>query len=186
MIYRPVSEISPKTGPAKLKPIIGTPHDRNLLRFWWPRYSPIYWVMRKCVNVAVTHVSWATLDVEFDGNIHFYVWLEAKVRPNKVKSPNTISLFWSMPVFSFALGFQKWHLFWRNIIKKLKKRISKYREICSGLTPKSLRSSQFFSQDVLTVRNRLISNHWHSLSSLSVINFGHISERIKSVCNGPA
>ena len=60
---------------------LGAPHRQKSLWFWWPRYNPIYWVIRKCcVNVVVTHVLWVILDVEFDGNIHFYVWLNLRSR----------------------------------------------------------------------------------------------------------
>ena len=47
------------------------------------------------MNAIVTRVLQVILDVEFDGNVHFYVCLDLRPksgqgRSNKVKSPNTI------------------------------------------------------------------------------------------------
>ena len=43
---------------------LGVPHRQKYLWCWWPRYNPMYWVIRKyCVNV-VTHVLWVILDME--------------------------------------------------------------------------------------------------------------------------
>ena len=66
----------------------GTPHGRNLLRFWWPRsrYNPIYWVIRKyCVNVVVTRVLRVILDVEFDGTFIFTSDLRSRSGQGQVK-----------------------------------------------------------------------------------------------------
>ena len=43
------------------------------------------------------------------------------------------------------------------------------------------RTNSFSLQAVLTIRNGLILKNWHSFSSLYVINFGHISDRIRSL-----
>ena len=65
---------------------VGTPHRQKSYGFERLGYNPICWVIRKCsVNVGVTHVLWVILNVEFDGNIHFYVQLTLKSRSGQIR-----------------------------------------------------------------------------------------------------
>ena len=87
----------------------------------------------------------------------------------------------------FCHMIKKCHLFWCTTIKNAKKSLQIWKNLFRHYTETyALRSTSFPLQDVLTERNQLISKPLHWFSSLSVINFGLISGRIKSVCIGLA
>ena len=48
----------------------------------------------------------------------------------------------------------------------------------------AFKSNSFSQQDVLLIRIWVISKPWRTFSGFLVINFGHLSGRIKSVCGG--
>ena len=149
---------------------LGTPRRSTQvisLRFWWPRYNPIYWVMRQCcVTFVVAHVLWVILDVEFDGNIHFYVWLqfEVKVRSRSgqiglnIQTQNFhYEACLSCPVLS--QDSKNDLCFDVRRLEMPKKCISETSKILSrpySDTP-ALRSNSFSLRDVLVIRNRVTS-----------------------------
>ena len=72
---------------------------------------------------------------------------QAKVRSNKVRSPNTIFSFWSMSIlFSFAPGFRKSHLFWfTTIINAQKLYFKNIKKIVTALLRNPCAHVKFFS-----------------------------------------
>ena len=153
-------------------------HGRGL-RFWWPGYNPIYWVMRQCcVTFVVAHVLWVILDVEFDGNIHFYVWLqfEVKVRSRSgqiglnIQTQNFhYEACLSCPVLS--QDSKNDLCFDVRRLEAQKNVFQKHQKFCHGLTPTPLHSGQilFHCEMCWWYVIEWHQNHWHSFISFSSI-----------------
>ena len=112
--------------------------------------------------------------------------LEVKVRWTKVKSPNTnfhSKAFLSCTVLPHDF---KNDLFWCTTIRNARNHISKTSKMYHGLTPKFLRSGQilFHCEMCCWYVIGWYRKHWHGFSSFFFINFGHISGRFTSVCDG--
>ena len=113
--------------------------------------------------------------------------LEVKVRSNRVKSKKSVlehaylvQLCLRIPKNDFCFDVQRLEMpencFWKKNIKKF----------CHGLTLKLLRSGQIIFHCEMCWWN---VNEWYQTADITSIffhlfNFGHISGRFTSVCNG--
>ena len=71
-----------------------------------------------------------------------------------------------------------------RLLEMPKNRISKTSKFRHGIARKPVHSGQILFTARCAGDLEWSYNHWHSLSSFSVINFGNISGRFKSVCIG--
>ena len=118
--------------------------------------------MRKCwENVIVTHVLWVILDVEFDGNINCYVWLNSRSGSGQKRLYLQTQNFHSEACLSCSVlpqDSKKWHLFWCTIRNTKKPHFKNIKNL-PGPHPETpaLRSNSFSLRDVLVIQKRVIS-----------------------------